>query len=111
MSLPQISKLLTKEDLIESINEVMREGMASGKELFSKDSRDIENRRWLQKNFPDEVRRRDSWFFRYLGLAIPSRVMHQTVDPPGRKITAEDIEGLGLSKEQLKKLAGIKDAE
>jgi len=109
---PQLGpKLLTREDVKERINSVLVEGFNLQELMFSKKPEDIEHRRWLLENWPEEIRIQKEWFFKYLERAMPSRVIHESRADSRKRVTPEDIESLGLTPEQLKKLAGIKDAE
>ena len=104
-------KLLTREDVRERINSVLVKGFSLQELIFSDKPEDIEKRRWLFDNYPEEIRTQIAWFFRYLDRAMPARVIHEKGDKERKRISPEDIEGLDLTPEQLKKLAGIKNAE
>ena len=109
---PQLSpKLLTREDVINDIKIIVQKGLAFQKKLISEDPIDIVERRELIKDNPEEVRLQIQGFFKFLERVWPARVIHESDNKPRKRITPEDIEGLDLTPEQLKKLAGIKDAE
>jgi len=109
---PQLSpKLLTREDVRERINSVLVKGFSLQELIFSDKPEDIEKRRWLFENYPEEIRLQVMWFFKYLDRAMPARVIHESGGSQRKRITPEMIEALGLTPEQLKKLAGIKEEE
>ncbi len=109
---PQLSpKLLTREDVINDIKIIVAKGLAFQKKLISDDPKDIEERRELLDQYPEEVRYQVTSFFKMLERVWPARVIHESVGNPRKRITPEMIEALGLTPEQLKKLAGIKEME
>ena len=109
---PQLSpKLLTREDVINDIKFIVQKGLAFQKKLVSDNPLDIAERRMLLEENPEEVRLQIQGFFKFLERVWPSKVIHESVGNPRKRISPEDIEQLGLTPEQLKKLAGIKNAE
>ena len=108
---PPGPKLLTREDVINDIKIIVAKGFEFQKKLISDDPVDIEERRQLLDQYPEEVKLQVAGFFKMLERVWPARVIHQSESNPRRRITPEMIEALDLTPEQLKKLAGIKDAE
>jgi len=109
---PQLSpKLLTREDVINDIKIIVQKGLEFQKKLISDDPIDIAERRVLLKEHSEEVRLQTQGFFKFLERVWPARVIHESVSKPRRRITPEMIEKLGLSPEQLRKLAGIEEME
>lgn len=108
---PPGPKLLTREEVINDIKIIVAKGFEFQKKLISEDPIDIEERRQLLRENPEEVRYQITSFFKFLERVWPTKVLHESVSSPRKRITPEDIEALGLSPEQLKKLAGIRDAQ
>jgi len=107
---PQLSpKLLTREDVINDIKIIVQKGLEFQKKLVSDDPIDIAERRVLIKDHSEEVRLQTQGFFKFLERVWPARVIHESGASQRKRVTPEDIEELGLSPEQLKKLAGIKE--
>jgi len=106
---PPGPKLLTREEVINDIKIIVAKGFEFQKKLISEDPRDIQERRELFRENPEEVRYQITSFFKFLERVWPTKVLHESVSSPRKRITPEDIEELGLSPEQLKKLAGIKE--
>jgi len=109
---PQLSpKLLTREDVINDIKIIVAKGFEFQKKLISEDPQIIKERRELFKENPDEVKYQIQSFFKFLERVWPTKILHESVGKPHKRITPEDIEALELTPEQLKKLAGIKEME
>ncbi len=108
---PPGPKLLTREDVINDIKIIVQKGLAFQKKLVSEDPEDIVARRELLRENPEEVRLQIQGFFKFLERVWPSKVIHESVSNPRKRVTPEDIEKLGLSPEQLKKLARIGERE
>ncbi len=108
---PPGPKLLTREEVINDIKIIVAKGLKFQRKLISEDPIDIEERRQLFRENPEEVKYQIQSFFRFLERVWPTKVLHESVSSPRKRITPEDIEELDLTSEQLKKLAGIKDAE
>ena len=109
---PQLSpKLLTREDVINDIKIIVAKGLAFQKKLISDDPVDIEERRALLDQYPEEVKLQVAGFFKMLERVWPARVIHESGRNQRKRVSPEDIEELNLTPEQLKKLAGIKEME
>jgi len=110
-SLPPGPRLLTREDVQAKVNAALVEGFRLQDLIFSRDEKDIAERRKLFKDNPEEVRHQLQFFFRYLDRVWPARILHETVNPQRKRISPEDIAALKLTPEQLRKLAGIEEID
>jgi len=110
-SLPPGPRLLTKEDVQAKVNAALVKGFKFQDMLFSDKEEDIEERRKLFKDHPEEVRHQLQFFFKYLDRVWPQKILHQTIDGPRKRISPEDIAALKLTPEQLRKLAGIEEMD
>ena len=112
-SLPPGPKLLTREDVQAKVNAALVKGFKFQDMLYSDKEEDIEERRKLFKEHPEEVRYQVQFFFKWVDRVWPQKVLHESMDKPRKRISPEDIAALKLTPEQLRKLAGIEviDAE
>jgi len=110
-SSPPGPRLLTREDVQAKVNAALVEGFILQDLIFSRNEKDIEERRRLFKENPEEVRHQLQFFFKYLDRVWPQKILHQTIDGPRKRISPEDIAALKLTPEQLRKLAGIEEID
>ena len=106
---PPGPKLLTREEVINDIKIIVAKGLKFQRKLISDDPIDIEERRELFRENPEEVRYQITSFFKFLERVWPSKSLPP--DNPRKRITPEMIEKLDLTPKQLRKLAGIEEKE